>query len=221
MNTSETSDDVDLIDLGTDTSSTLDNDKKRAKQQPEPWTLSLDKLMSELSTNTSTKNKYIVYSVGNPTLILNSLDPQQLTVAESQLLDKHLTDVKVLPPSMPMFPDPQILVQGMKRYNVKQRASRATFSRDKLTKGVVKGRYRTACGEVKIYPKHNDVRQAAVPKVDPDAIPSTSRGLASTPRPSTVPHRKSYSKRQAAKASTNKGQASKDTAPGKDLQPKQ
>jgi len=64
-------------------------------------------------TEPKTKNTYIFYSVGNLTLFLDSLDPTKTCQQDRDLLDSHLTNVKVTEPDAPIWPNPSIITLGM------------------------------------------------------------------------------------------------------------
>lgn len=75
---------------------------------------SLDDLSDNLSENLNLKDTYVIYSVGNSTLFLSSLDTQYATEHELQLLDRHLLDVKIAEPDEPLWPSPDVLTMGMR-----------------------------------------------------------------------------------------------------------
>ncbi|TDG41835.1 hypothetical protein AWZ03_011750 [Drosophila navojoa] len=75
---------------------------------------SLEDLSDKLPENLNLKDTYVIYSVGNTTLCLSSLDPQYATESQLQLLDRHLLDVKIAHPEQPLWPNPDILTLGMR-----------------------------------------------------------------------------------------------------------
>lgn len=74
----------------------------------------LEDMSDKLPENLNLKDTYVIYSVGNTTLCLSSLDTQYATEPQLQLLDRHLLDVKIAHPEQPLWPNPEILTLGMR-----------------------------------------------------------------------------------------------------------
>lgn len=80
----------------------------------EPLAPSLDDLTDKLPENLNVKDTYVIYSVGNATLLMGSLDPKFATDHQLELLDRHLLDVKIADPEEPLWPNPDVLTMGMR-----------------------------------------------------------------------------------------------------------
>lgn len=74
----------------------------------------LDELNESLPENLDVRDTYIIYSVGNSTLFMSSLDPLYATDHQLELLDRHLVDVKVANPVGPLWPNPGVLTMDMR-----------------------------------------------------------------------------------------------------------
>lgn len=74
----------------------------------------LNELNESLPENLDVRDTYIIYSVGNSTLFMSSLDPLYATDHQLELLDRHLVDVKVANPVGPLWPNPGVLTMDMR-----------------------------------------------------------------------------------------------------------
>lgn len=113
----------DLVDIRPPSSSSeetttgnLSPSESEVMTQPTEQTSapSLEDLSDKLPENLNLKDTYVIYSVGNTTLCLSSLDTQYATEPQLQLLDRHLLDVKIAHPDEPLWPNPDILTLGMR-----------------------------------------------------------------------------------------------------------
>lgn len=74
----------------------------------------LDELSESLPDKLNVRDTYIIYSVGNSTLFMSSLDPLCATDHQMELLDRHLVDVKIANPVGPLWPNPGVLTVDMR-----------------------------------------------------------------------------------------------------------
>ncbi|XP_030379131.1 uncharacterized protein LOC115627553 [Scaptodrosophila lebanonensis] len=125
-------------------------------------------------------NTYIIFSPGNPTLFLNSLDPILATESERTLLDRHLTGVKTAKHAGPMWPNPAVLTMGM------QSASN-TISRTSTMPSTSAAAAAAAAANIsisaKVVPSSRKGRISRMPHATPSTIPNKLR------RKRTVKHK--------------------------------
>lgn len=99
----------------------LQQPQQQQQQQPKlsekfalPGSRKLDEISESLPEKLDVRDTYIIYSVGNSTLFMSSLDPLSATDHQLELLDRHLVDVKIASPVDPLWPNPSVLTMDMR-----------------------------------------------------------------------------------------------------------